>query len=106
MAAAEARSSAASSAAPRQPRCRRCGAGLSSRREYCSNCGERWYPIPNWRRPLIAAAIVLIASAVLFAIVYAKLSSNAHNEVKSGAAGAQSKAAIVATTDAARAPGS
>lgn len=95
----------AAAEAPPQPRCRRCGAGLSSRREYCPNCGERWYPTPDWLRPLIAAAIVLVVCAVIFAIVYAKLSSNAHDQVKSSAAGAQSKAAIVATTDAARAPG-
>ena len=92
-------------AAPPQPRCRHCGAGLSARREYCTNCGWRWYPTPEWRRPLIAAAIVLIACAVLFALAYMKLSSDADNAVKTAPSGAQSKAASVATTDAASAPG-
>lgn len=53
-------------------------------------------PKPVWRAPLIAAAIVLAACALLFAIVYAALSSDASDE-------AHASASIVATTDAASA---
>jgi hypothetical protein len=53
--------------------CIRCGAELvAPDQEYCLECGARQSspPAPQWRRPLIAAALTLALTALVMVLVY------------------------------------
>jgi hypothetical protein len=59
--------------------CSGCGAVLASDQEYCLACGARRVPTARerWRRPLIAAALTLIAGITVAVVLYIDARSQA-----------------------------
>jgi hypothetical protein len=62
-------------ASPRAPiACARCGATIEGEQSWCLECGlaarTRLAPLPNWRAPLIAAALVGLAAIVALVIAF------------------------------------
>lgn len=62
-------------ASPRAPiTCARCGAAIEGEQSWCLECGlaarTRLAPLPNWRAPLVAAAVVGLAAIVALVIAF------------------------------------
>jgi DNA-directed RNA polymerase subunit RPC12/RpoP len=64
--------------------CARCGAILASDQEYCLECGDRRLrPARSpWIAPVVAALVVIAASAALFAVWARDLRSDADREAR------------------------
>ncbi len=68
------------------PICPACGAPVPSDARYCIRCGARQLPLrppASWRRPLLAAVLVLVLCAIGFALTYSRLSSDADEGARS-----------------------
>jgi hypothetical protein len=61
------------------PACVECGADLAPDQEYCLECGarQRQPTGPSWKRPLIAAALALAVTALVFVLAYAHMRDDA-----------------------------
>jgi ribosomal protein L40E len=71
------------------PACIRCGAELAPDQEYCLECGARQDPPagPQWRRPLIAAAVTVALAALVLMLGYERMRDDAKSEAAANQAG-------------------
>jgi hypothetical protein len=69
--------------------CIRCGAELAPEQEYCLECGARQVPpaSPQWRRPLIAAAVTVALAALAMVLAYEQMRDDAKSEAAANHAG-------------------
>jgi hypothetical protein len=60
-------------------RCVRCRAGLAPDQQFCLECGAAQSSAadPHWRRPLIAAALTLVLSALALVVGYVRMRDDA-----------------------------
>jgi hypothetical protein len=72
-------------------RCVGCGTELARGQEFCLECGvAQDSPAgPQWRRPLVAAAVTLVFALLLLAFAYMRMSDEADDAAASHAAGAK-----------------
>jgi hypothetical protein len=76
---------------PGTSRCVRCGAELARDQEFCLECGSAQDSAagPQWRRPLIAAAVTLVIAVLVLSFAYLRLRDNADDAAGSQGAGAK-----------------
>jgi ribosomal protein L40E len=62
--------------------CISCGAKLAPDQEYCLECGARQSAraTPEWRRPLIAAAVTMALAALVLAFAYERMRDDADGD--------------------------
>jgi len=74
---------------PADPACIRCGAELAPDQEYCLECGARQDPpaAPQWRCPLIAAAVTVALAALALVLGYERMRDDAKSEAAANHAG-------------------
>jgi hypothetical protein len=74
---------------PVDPACIRCGAELAPDQEYCLECGARQVSPagPQWRRPLIAAAVTVVLAALAMMLAYERMRDDAKGEAAANHAG-------------------
>ena len=76
---------------PGTRRCVGCGAELGRDQEFCLECGavQESPAGPQWRRPLIAAAVTLAIAVLVLALAYLRVRDDADDAAASHAAGAK-----------------
>jgi hypothetical protein len=76
---------------PGTRRCVGCGAELARDQEFCLECGAAQdSPAgPQWRRPLIAAAVTLVIAVLVLAFAYLRIRDDADDAAGSHGAGAK-----------------
>ena len=69
-------------------RCVGCGAELDRDQDFCLECGAAQVPsaAPQWRRPLVAAAVTLVIAALVLAFAYLRIRDDANDAAASHAA--------------------
>jgi len=72
-----------SATAPPRPggtACPRCGAHVADNQDWCLQCGDaartRLVPTPNWRLPILVAAIVAAVALLAIAVSFVQLTHN------------------------------
>jgi hypothetical protein len=75
---------------PGTRRCVGCGAELVRDQDFCLECGaaQDFAGGPQWRRPLVAAAVTLVVAVLVLAFAYLRMRDDADDAAASHAAGA------------------